>query len=183
MFSPCGLADTGRSTIFPNSIVFNNTIYQDASQVASVRIITLQSHPPQTSQSPPSSPQTSHSPPSTPRPSSEAPPTAHSLPNPTESAISKYGRALNILASRKNGDATILAITDSRIAILQRLDSLSEFLAHDFELRENMRRLPDKFRTIGNDRHSRFAFPKLPIKKIHADDPERPSAEVPPIRV
>ena len=57
-----------------------------------------------------------------------------------------------------------LAIADSFVAVLQRLDALAELLAHDLELREDMRGLPDKFRTLYRPlrQHSRFACQSLP---------------------
>ena len=57
------------------------------------------------------------------------------------SAVAEDGRALNVLAGRKDGDAAELAIPDPLVAVLQRLDALAELLAHDLELREDEERM------------------------------------------
>ena len=58
-----------------------------------------------------------------------------------ESAVAEDGRALNVLAGRKDGDAAELAIADPLVAVLQRLYALAELLAHDLEQREYEERM------------------------------------------
>ena len=56
------------------------------------------------------------------------------------SAGAEDGRALNVLAGRKNGDAAKLAIPDPLVAVLHCLNALAELLAHDLKLREDEER-------------------------------------------